>query len=117
MLTDEKTKQLMKSVNDKFIKDSILNYGYKLKEIKINSIVNDEFTITIAYGIIDKNYRTEKTESVVRVTVYNYNTLSRIYLDGNVYDTNYAENLTFEKVLNDCKNNLTYQLNKINKTI
>lgn len=117
MLTKEKTNELMRSINDRFIKESIEKYNCKLKEIKINSIIKDEFTITIGYGIIDRDYKTDKTESVLRVTIYNYNTLDRIYFDGNVYDTNFCENLTFEKVLNDCKKNLSYQLNKLNEII
>ena len=117
METQEKINQIMLNVDNKFIRESILNYGCELKEIKINSILKDEFTITIGYGIIDKNYRTEKTQSILRVSVYNFNTLNRIYFDGNVYDTNFCENLTFEKVLNDCKKNLSYQLNKLNEII
>lgn len=109
--------EIMLSVDNNFIRESILNYGCELKEIKINSIVKDEFTITIGYGVINKNYKTEKTQSILRVSVYNFNTLNRIYFDGNVYDTNHAKNLTFEKVLNDCKKSLMYQLNKINEII
>ncbi len=117
METQEKINQIMLNVDNNFIKESILKYSCKVKEIKINSILKDEFTITIGYGIIDKDYKTDKTQSVFRVSVYNFNTLNRIYFDGNVYDTSHAENLTFEKVLNDCKKNLSYQLNKLNEII
>ena len=117
MLTETRITELMKNVNDKFIRESILTYGCKLKEIKINSIIKDEFTITIGYGIIEKDYKTDKTQSILRMTVYNFNTLDRIYFDGNVYDTKFCENLTFEKVLSDCKKTLSYQLKKINEII
>lgn len=113
MFTTEKINEAMKNANDKFIRESILTYGCKLKEIKIKSIVKNEFTITIGYGILEKNFEL----SILRVTVYNFNTLDRIYFEGNVYDTKFCENLTFEKVLSDCKKTLCYQLKKINEII
>ncbi len=90
--------------------ESIMKYGCKYSDIITKTKTFNSFECSICYGIIEG-----KNSSVLRVRLYNINTLNEVYFEGNVYDTSYCEKISFEEVIEDAKNYLSYQLNKLNE--
>jgi hypothetical protein len=103
--------EVYKLGNEKIVRESIENYGCKyVGDLVVKSKVTEDFVISIAYGVIDG--KGEKM-SILRVRIYNFNTMNEVFFDGNVYDTTYCEGVSFEDVIEKTKSLLNYQLKKL----
>ena len=103
--------EVYKLGNERIVKESIESYGCKyVGDLIVKSQVTEDFVITIAYGVIDG---TGEKMSVLRVRIYNFNTMNEVFFDGNVYDTTYCESVTFEDVIEKARGYLSYQLKKL----
>jgi hypothetical protein len=104
----ERMNEISIKYNEEFVQNSIEKYGCTYSNLVVKSTIVSEYVITIGYGEVEG-----KKSSVLRYRVRNFNTLEEILFEGNVYNTDFCEGLTFDDVIKKAVKSLEYNFKKL----
>jgi hypothetical protein len=97
---------------EKEVRDSIIRYGepnVKFSEIIVRQERRGTYIISLAHGIAPHNPKT----AVFRYHVKCFSTYETLALDGNVYDTKWAEKVDFQYAVDKVIGSMKYHIKKL----